>query len=60
MTVRIVEVILKNRLSSIELEITSWRIHDGVVIFIDSRKDEATVFPITSIVCFHEKVKKGE
>lgn len=57
--VSIIEVILKDGLGTLTFECSMWKIQDGCLFCFGAEHKEASVFPLTSIVCFHE-VLRGE
>lgn len=53
MDVRIIEVILNGRYDSSKLACTSWLIEDGCLMIHNKEAQEQSVFPLSSLLCFH-------
>lgn len=61
MDIRIMTIILKDGMPSLTFEFTSWVLKDGCLFVRNTTvDDETSVFPLSSIVCFTDKLKKGE
>ena len=58
MNVRTMVVVLKEGIGRVSFDFTTWVIKDGYLLVRNLEKnEEVSVFPLTSIVCFYDRMK---